>query len=73
MKKVWINNEPPKANQDIVVVVRCKECKFFELNHRDIVNGIPLITAHEICTKWGRGCKTDSNGFCFLGERKAAE
>lgn len=61
----------PSSN--VQEVVRCKECKYFELNHVDVYNGIPLITAHEICTKWGEGCKTDSNGFCFLGERKAAE
>lgn len=58
---------------DVQEVVRCKECKYFELNHVDIFNGVPLITAHEVCTKWSEGCKTDSNGFCFLGERKAAE
>lgn len=50
-------------------LVLCKHCKHFELDHFDNVNGIPLITAHEICTRWGEGCKTDSNGFCFMGER----
>lgn len=50
-------------------LILCRYCKYFELDHFDNVNGIPLITAHEICTRWGEGCKTDSNGFCFMGER----
>lgn len=52
--------------KDAVKVVRCKDCKYFELNHWD---GI-IITAHEICSKWGSGCKTDKDGYCFLGERE---
>lgn len=51
---------------DAVEVVRCKDCKYFELNHWD---GI-IITAHEICNKWADGCKTNKDGYCFLGERK---
>ena len=51
---------------DAVEVVQCKNCKYFELNHWD---GI-IITAHEICNKWADGCKTNKDGYCFLGERK---
>jgi len=51
---------------DAVEVVRCKDCKYFELNHWD---GL-IITAHEICNKWADGCKTNKDGYCFLGERK---
>ena len=51
---------------DAVEVVRCRDCKHFELNHWDG----PIITAHEICSKWGSGCKTNKDGYCFLGERK---
>ena len=51
---------------DAVEVVRCKDCKYFELNHWD---GL-IITAHEICSKWADGCKTNKDGYCFLGERK---
>lgn len=58
---------------DVQEVVRCKECKYFELDHIDIVNEMPIITAHEICTRWGRGCKTIEDGFCFLGERKTTK
>ena len=55
---------------DAVEVVRCKDCKHFELDHFDRIGDIPLITAHEICTKWSGGCKTSKDGFCFMGERK---
>ena len=50
-------------------VTRCKDCKYFELNHWDKVDSVPIITAHEICKKWGDGCKTSLEGFCFMGEK----
>ena len=46
----------------------CKECKYFEYDSVSMVDGIPLIVAHEICSKWGDGCKTNINGWCFLAE-----
>lgn len=55
---------------DAVPVIRCKDCKHFESNHIEKVNGIPLIVAHEICKRWGDGCKTSENGWCFMAERK---
>lgn len=54
---------------DVVDVVRCKDCKYYELDSWANVNGIPLIVAHQICKRWGYGCKTDENGFCFMGEK----
>lgn len=60
-------------------LVRCKDCRFFEYDHFDAVyyptesgeaQKVPLITAHEICTKWGGGCKTAEDGYCFMAERK---
>ena len=51
-------------------LVRCKDCKHFEYDHIENVNGIPLIVAHEICMRWGEGSKTSENGYCFLAERK---
>lgn len=51
-------------------VIRCKDCKYFELDHWESVNEIPLIVAHEICTRWGDGCKTSQDGYCFMAERK---
>lgn len=51
-------------------IIRCKDCKHFEYDHIENVNGIPLIVAHEICMRWGEGSKTSENGYCFLAERK---
>lgn len=49
----------------------CKNCKYFEYDSVAKVDGIPLIVAHEICNKWGDGCKTKEDGYCFLFEPKA--
>lgn len=65
-----LNSVEYKRQINWIPLVRCKNCKYFELDHFDNANGIPLITAHEICTRWGEGCKTDSNGFCFLAEQE---
>lgn len=46
----------------------CKDCKYFEYDSVAKVDGIPLIVAHEICKKWGDGCKTKEDGFCFMFE-----
>ena len=51
----------------------CKECKYFEYDSVAKVDGIPLIVAHEICSKWGDGCKTKEDGYCFLFEKKESE
>ena len=52
---------------------RCKRCKHFEYDVVAIVDGIPLIVAHEMCNKWGNGCKTQEDGYCFLFEPKDDE
>ena len=53
-------------------IIRCKDCKYFELNHFEKVDGfpIPIIVAHEICMKWGEGCKSSADGWCFMAERR---
>lgn len=52
-------------------LIRCKECKYFELDYVDReAMGIPLIMAHEICMRWGDGCKTSPDGYCFMAESK---
>lgn len=51
----------------------CRECKYFEYDSVAKVNGIPLIVAHEICSRWGDGCKTTEDGYCFLYEPKMSE
>lgn len=55
---------------DVVEVVRCRECKHFQLDAWGNANGVPLIVAHEICDLWAGGCKTNPDGYCFCGERK---
>lgn len=50
--------------------VLCKDCKYFEYDSVAKVHGVPLIVAHEICNRWGEGCKTRENGWCFLAESK---
>ena len=51
----------------------CKECKYFEYDSVAKVDGIPLIVAHEICNKWGDGCKTSEDGYCYLFEPQERE
>lgn len=48
----------------------CKDCTYFEYDSVAKVDGIPLIVAHEICSRWGDGCKTKEDGYCFLFEQK---
>lgn len=55
---------------ETIDIVKCGECKYFELNPITVIDGIPLILAHEICHFWGKGCKTSQNSFCSYGERK---
>jgi hypothetical protein len=52
---------------------KCKECKYFEYDSVAKVDGIPLIVAHEICNKWGNGCKTKEDGYCYLFEPQESE
>ena len=51
----------------------CKYCKYFEYDSVAKVDGIPLIVAHEICSRWGDGCKTKEDGYCFLYEPRESE
>ena len=52
---------------------KCKNCKYFEYDSVAKVDGIPLIVAHEICNKWGDGCKTSEEGYCYLFEPQESE
>ena len=54
----------------VTEIIRCKDCKHFEYDHFENVNGIPLIIAHEICMRWCDGVKTSEDGYCFLAERR---
>lgn len=62
--------ENVQYTSDRVDVVRCKQCAYYEADSWANLNGMPIIVAHEICTKWSDGCKTSPDGFCFMGERK---
>lgn len=46
---------------DVVPVVRCKDCKYWQDNN----DGYP----HEEC-RWGHGETPDANDFCSYGERE---
>lgn len=66
-----VGDLPPVTAQQ--KVGHCKDCKYFEYDSVAKVNGIPLIVAHEICKRWGDGCKTWEDGYCFLFEPKMQE
>jgi len=65
-----IRDELPSVTQKSGV---CKNCKYFEYDSVAKVDGIPLIVAHEICNKWGDGCKTSEDGYCYLFEPQESE
>ena len=50
-------------------VVRCQDCQYFLYDKLYMVEGLPLM-GNLVCEKWGNGCRTDENGYCFMGERK---
>lgn len=62
----YIKNLPPVTPKQRL----CKDCKFFEYDHVENVDGITLIVAHEVCNRWGNGCQTKEDGYCFLFEPK---
>lgn len=53
-------------------LVRCGECKHFHYDKPYVIQGMPIL-GHEVCDFWGDGCKTNPNGFCSYGERRADE
>ena len=63
---MWESQYKPKIGH-------CKDCKYFEYDSVARVDGIPLIVAHEICSRWGDGCKTKEGGYCFLFEPQESE
>ena len=51
--------------------VLCSECKYYEDDSTVITEtGFPMIIGHDICTRWGDGCKTSPSGYCFLAKRR---
>lgn len=57
-----------KIEVDLKELILCKDCKYFEYDSVAKVDGVPLIVAHEICSRWGKGCKTKEDGWCFMAE-----
>ena len=55
-------------------LIRCKHCKYYvEDVVNEVIPGVPIIMEHTMCTKWGNGCKTDPDGYCFLAEKEGTE
>lgn len=66
VRYIWFNTGLEyQATKDHLVYLENRY--HFELDHVDEYNGVPVITAHEICTFWGGGCKTRQDAFCFFG------
>ncbi len=63
-----VEKEPCKENMKVRGM--CHNCKYFKYDMVQNVAGMPFIVAHELCTKWGEGCKTSVDGYCFLFEKK---
>jgi len=58
---------------DAVPVVRCRDCKHYEVqDHWGNFGGVPVLAASDVptCHKWSDGCVTEPNGYCFMGERR---
>ena len=49
--------------------ILCKDCKFYDEDVW-VQSPMPLIVAHHRCRKWGNGCQTEPEGFCYMGEKK---
>ena len=53
-------------------LILCKHCKYYVVE--DVwteVDGIPIIAANQIpcCKRWGRGCMTEPEGYCYMAEK----
>lgn len=52
-------------------LIKCKHCKYYvEDVVTEVIPGVPIIMGHNMCTKWGNGCKTDPEGYCFMAEKE---
>ncbi len=71
VRDLCVKAEPPVSPKPRL----CKYCKYYERDHfsKIEINNMPLITAHEICMKWGGGCKTREDGYCHMFEPKEGE
>lgn len=54
-------------------IVRCKDCKHFEIkDHWANFGGVPILATSDCptCNKWADGCMTKPDGYCFMAERR---
>ena len=54
-------------------LIKCRHCKFYVVKeHWWESDGVPILCADccPTCTKWGDGCMTNPDGYCFLAERR---
>ena len=59
--------------QDYVPVVRCRDCKYFEVKDQwGNFGGVPILAASNVptCNRWSDGCITSPDGYCYLAERR---
>lgn len=59
--KEFISLQKKIESGQLVEVVRCKDCKYWQDNNDNY--------PHEEC-RWGHGETPDANDFCSYGERK---
>lgn len=50
-------------------IVQCKDCKYFEIKEW-WQDEILMADDCPTCHKWGGGCKTVENGYCFMWKRR---
>lgn len=68
-----IGNKGASVNVETKELIKCKNCKHYIVE--DVwteVDGIPILAANQVatCKRWARGCMTEPEGYCFMGERK---
>lgn len=54
-------------------LIKCKNCKHYTVE--DVwsdIDGVPILAANQVptCKRWANGCMTESEGYCFMAERK---
>ena len=54
-------------------IIHCKDCAYFEYDVVRNINRVPVIIAHEMCSRWGDGCQTKETGYCYLALAKEKE
>lgn len=64
------SNELIERQNDVIEVVRCKDCRHYEQDVWREVDGVPIIVAHHVCYFWNGACHVKPDGFCSFGERR---